>query len=162
ARLVDDGAAELHPALLQLPPGSRRLRQRRRFPVAPSAVTGTVPAPGRLVPILVLCLLLASCVALRRERAAAIAEAAGFRAREFAAGLLALAGRARRTPAGGGPPRVYLEGAGRAGGGGAQPAGAPPPPDPLALRLAAADPAPAILYLARPCQYVEGTAARHC
>ena len=123
-------------------------------------MTGTVS--GRLVPILALCLLLAGCLALRRERAAAIAEAAGFRAREFDAGAFVLAGFERGTPARGGTLTVYLEGDGRAWVSRTQLAEDPTPSDPLALRLAAVDPAPAILYLARPCQYVEGAAARHC
>lgn len=46
---------------------------------------------------------------------------------------------------------VYIEGDGRAWHGG-RPPDDPTPTDPLALRLALADPAPAVLYLARPCQ----------
>jgi hypothetical protein len=38
----------------------------------------------------------------------------------------------------------------------------PTPRDPVALRLAAADGAPAVLYLARPCQFPSLTGQRHC
>ena len=38
----------------------------------------------------------------------------------------------------------------------------PTPLDPVALRLAAADPAPAVAWLARPCQFTGGLKARTC
>ncbi len=52
---------------------------------------------------------------------------------------------------------VYLEGDGRAWARHRRVARDPTPRDPIAARLAAADPAPAVAYLARPCQF--GTAS---
>lgn len=49
---------------------------------------------------------------------------------------------------------VYIEGDGNAWRSRSQISGDPTPDDPLALRLALRDPAPGLLYLARPCQYV--------
>lgn len=48
---------------------------------------------------------------------------------------------------------VYIEGDGFAWVNRATPSSDPTPHDPIALRMAAADPSPAVLYLARPCQY---------
>lgn len=58
------------------------------------------------------------------------------------------------------PPRpaetvtIYIEGDGLAWRSRYVPSSDPTPPDPIGLRLAVADPAPAVAYLARPCQYV--------
>ncbi len=49
---------------------------------------------------------------------------------------------------------IYIEGDGRAWTNPWQPATDPTPTDPIGLRLAAADPARPLLYLARPCQFV--------
>ena len=49
---------------------------------------------------------------------------------------------------------VYIEGDGRAWINPWQPSSDPTPTDPIALRLAAVDPARPLIYLARPCQYV--------
>jgi pimeloyl-ACP methyl ester carboxylesterase len=49
---------------------------------------------------------------------------------------------------------VYIEGDGRAWTNPWQPSTDPTPSDPIGLRLAAADPARPLLYLARPCQFV--------
>ena len=49
---------------------------------------------------------------------------------------------------------VYIEGDGRGWRSRRVPPVDPTPGDPLGLKLALADPAPAVLYLARPCQYV--------
>lgn len=51
------------------------------------------------------------------------------------------------------PLHIYIEGDGQAWLSRTQPALDPTPSDPLALKLAALDPAPNIVYLARPCQY---------
>lgn len=107
-------------------------------------------------------LLLAACVALRRDRAAAIAEAGGFAPRRFDGGAFILAGWQRGAVAADGTLTIYIEGDGRTWVQLSQRADNPTPDDPLALRLAVADPAPAVLYLARPCQYVEGKDARGC
>ena len=57
---------------------------------------------------------------------------------------------------------VYVEGDGRAWVRRNIPPDNPTPRDPVALRLALADPAPGVIYLARPCQYVEGLARQNC
>lgn len=49
---------------------------------------------------------------------------------------------------------VYIEGDGLAWSSRSTPSSDPTPRTPLALRLAARDPAPKLLYLARPCQYL--------
>ena len=49
---------------------------------------------------------------------------------------------------------IYIEGDGFAWVSRRQPSTNPTPVNPLALRLAATDPSPAVAYLARPCQYV--------
>lgn len=56
---------------------------------------------------------------------------------------------------------IYIEGDGLAWLGVSQPSPDPTPRDPLALRLALAQPEGAAAYLGRPCQYV-GEGARHC
>lgn len=53
---------------------------------------------------------------------------------------------------------LYIEGDGFAWASRTRPSTNPTPINPLALRLAARDPAPAIAYLARPCQYVSSSA----
>lgn len=50
--------------------------------------------------------------------------------------------------------RVYIEGDGFAWVSRTQPSNDPTPRNPVGLMLAAADPSPDVLYLARPCQYV--------
>lgn len=52
--------------------------------------------------------------------------------------------------------RVYIEGDGLAWMGRRMPSGDPTPTDPVALRLAVADPAENVIYMARPCQYSRG------
>jgi hypothetical protein len=112
--------------------------------------------------LLILGAVLAACVASRRDDAAAIARDAGLVARRFDGGPFVLAGWQRPGKAEGGTLRVYLEGDGRAWINRGRIADNPTPDDPVALRLAAADPARAVLYLARPCQYVEGSDLRRC
>jgi len=67
-------------------------------------------------------------------------------------------GRIRNPEA---PVRVYIEGDGRAWRNARQPSLDPTPHDPVALKLAAEDPAPNVLYIARPCQYLNDP-ARGC
>jgi pimeloyl-ACP methyl ester carboxylesterase len=58
---------------------------------------------------------------------------------------------------------VYVEGDGLAWNAfGTAPSPDPTPRDPVALRLAAVDPAPNRLYLARPCQYLDAAALSRC
>ncbi|MBV8664055.1 MAG: hypothetical protein JO107_13240 [Hyphomicrobiales bacterium] len=115
----------------------------------------------RALPLLA-CVILAACVASRSDEAAGIAHSAGLVARRFDAGPFVLAGWQKPGKAEGGTLTIYLEGDGRAWINRGRIAANPTPDDPVALRLAAADPAPAVLYLARPCQYVEGADFRHC
>lgn len=62
-----------------------------------------------------------------------------------------------KASAPGAPAHVYIEGDGLAWLSRSQPSLNPTPTDPIALRLAAKDSAPNVIYLARPCQY-SGTA----
>lgn len=87
-----------------------------------------------------------------RDRAAALAATANLSPVSFHAGRIRLVGYAR-----GGPSTlltVYIEGDGRAYLRRDTPSDDPTPADPLALRLAARDPSPGVLYLARPCQFL--------
>lgn len=56
------------------------------------------------------------------------------------------------------PLSIYIEGDGQAWLSRRQLSGDPTPTDPIALRLSVMDPAPNVVYLARPCQYVEDPA----
>jgi len=118
-----------------------------------------MPRSVRLpLPALLLLLLLTAC-ADRREAAAGIAAQAGFRPVSFDAPPFTLAGWQRGT----GPVLVaYIEGDGLAWLSRYRLSDDPTPRQPTALQLAAADPSPAVLYLGRPCQYVEKTDARGC
>jgi pimeloyl-ACP methyl ester carboxylesterase len=57
---------------------------------------------------------------------------------------------------------VYIEGDGRAWATRRRPAQNPTPSDALGLRLAARDRSPSVLYVARPCQFVEGERRTGC
>jgi hypothetical protein len=57
---------------------------------------------------------------------------------------------------------VYIEGDGAAWPTSFHPPRDPTPTDPVALAMAAADPAPAVLYLGRPCQYLEAAELAVC
>lgn len=101
-------------------------------------------------------LALACCSGVREfdlQEAEALASSAGLVPRSFQAGGITLLGFERS-----GPQQailsVYIEGDGRAWTNPWQPSTDPTPSDPIGLRLAAADPARPLLYLARPCQFV--------
>jgi hypothetical protein len=111
---------------------------------------------------LLLCALLSACLTSRVDDAAGIAQGAGLVARRFDAGPFVLAAWQKPGKPEGGTLTVYLEGDGRAFVNRGRIAENPTPDDPVALRLAGADPRLAVLYLARPCQYVEGADFRHC
>lgn len=96
-----------------------------------------------------------------RGVAAEIASRGGLEERVFYGGGFRLQGWRRRGQARDSILAVYLEGDGRAWIDRGRLATDPTPTDPVGLRLAAADPAPALLYLARPCQYL-GAAAPPC
>ena len=87
-----------------------------------------------------------------RARADAVARAAGFTREEVVAGAFVLTAfsRIHRPDA---PLDVYIEGDGVAWRSRTQPSADPTPRRATALALAAADPAPNVLYLARPCQF---------
>lgn len=68
----------------------------------------------------------------------------------------------RRDDGRAGPLFVYIEGDGLAYLDTRTPSTDPTPVDPLALRLAAADPGPAVLYLGRPCQFAPGRGDPRC
>ncbi|MCB1875585.1 MAG: hypothetical protein KDH88_06375 [Chromatiales bacterium] len=97
-----------------------------------------------------------------RAQADAVADSAGLQHAIRTAGVFDIAiwwrGRLRDD----GPWRVYIEGDGRAWEARNRISADPTPADPLGLRLAAADTAARVLYLARPCQYVTGDARRNC
>lgn len=59
------------------------------------------------------------------------------------------------------PIHVYIEGDGLAWLSKSRPSGNPTPTDPVALRLAAADNTPNVIYLARPCQYTNLRSAQN-
>lgn len=113
-------------------------------------------------------LFLAGCAAPAHERIGASREAVanwgaarGFASEEIAAGdfrLFAL--RRPRSPS----PllTVYLEGDGAPWPSLYQPPPDPTPARPLALLLAASDPAPAVAYLGRPCQYLDARPLGDC
>lgn len=67
----------------------------------------------------------------------------------------------RRIAQPGAPVTVYIEGDGFAWQSISEPSNDPTPTDPLALRLAARDPASNVVYLARPCQF-EGIRSTYC
>ncbi len=98
-------------------------------------------------------------------RASRLAAERGWRARAFDAPPFTLYGQVK--PLAGAAPvvTVYIEGDGAPWRDLFSPPADPTPRDPVALRLALEDPAPAVVYLARPCQYVARMAppaARHC
>ena len=111
-----------------------------------------------------LCFLLAGCVGIEafggsRERVAEWAAPRGFVVEKIEAGRFALLALLR-----GAAPllTIYIEGDGAPWPNVYQPPRDPTPPRPLALALAAQDPAPAVAYLGRPCQYLDEAARKVC
>lgn len=97
----------------------------------------------------------APSLAERTRLAATIAAEGGLVARRFETGRFELLGYARPALRSGAGLRVYLEGDGLAWRSRREVSPDPTPIDPVALRLAAEDASQsAILYLARPCQYI--------
>lgn len=112
--------------------------------------------------ILILVLLAAGCAAQNgRETARLIGAREGFAPQRFVTRPFVLFGLLR--PGEGDTLRVYIEGDGRAWLSRRRPSPDPTPGNPVALRLAARETGrePA-LYLARPCQYVQGEDRRSC
>ena len=103
---------------------------------------------------------LAGCTATPAERSSAageIADRGGLtRATVRSQGFVLTTWSRLASPkdgAPGGDINVYIEGDGYAWATSSDPSSDPTPLNPLALRLAAADSAPSVLYLARPCQF---------
>lgn len=118
----------------------------------------------RLAGIVALAAMLAACGhsgAGRDATAAAIAQAAGLEpvASKGSAFDLLIYQRDDGKP---GPLFVYIEGDGLAYLDARTPSSDPTPVDPLALRLAAADPGPAVIYIGRPCQFAPGRGDPRC
>jgi len=110
--------------------------------------------------------LLAGCTALPhgqdpRDGAAGIAAAAGLLAAREQAGPFDLLTYRRGLDAGNAPVSIYIEGDGRAWRG-RRPPRDPTPYTPTGLRLAAADPGPAVLWIARPCMYLDDPQRMRC
>jgi len=91
--------------------------------------------------------------AWRAERADRRARAAGFARAHVPAGDFVLTAYRRHADEPGPVLTVYLEGDGRAWSSRHRPSPDPTPVHPVGLELALVDPAPAVVYLARPCQY---------
>lgn len=120
---------------------------------------------ARIVTALAAALLALLCAcAARRDLPVELARAGGFVAQRHETSAFVLHGwlRPARNP-GVDTLCVYIEGDGLAYLRPGRPSDDPTPTDPVALRLALADSWPGpVLYLARPCQYVQGGVARGC
>lgn len=115
----------------------------------------------RLAMAVLLCLPLVSGCASGRQKAGKLAAEGGFRPVRFETSAFVLQGWLRKGS--GETLNVYVEGDGYAYIRLNRPSGDPTPTDPVAFRLALADPgAGPVLYLGRPCQYVEGDDRRGC
>ncbi|ROP48534.1 alpha/beta hydrolase family protein [Enterobacter sp. BIGb0383] len=98
-------------------------------------------------------ILLVGCAASGKEKAAVIAASAGLREQIVTTSLFSYQSFQRiADPAL--PVNVYIEGDGRAWISRTQPSSDPTPSEPVALYLAARDPAKNVVWLARPCQFV--------
>jgi dienelactone hydrolase len=117
---------------------------------------------ARLFLLVLLLLPLAACTASRRAEGPDLARAAGWRWEILRAGAFDLA-VARPPPRRAETLTVYIEGDGFAYVRPRQPALDPTPTDPVALRLALADPkGDAVAWVARPCQYTLPDHGRAC
>ena len=108
--------------------------------------------------------LLSACASSPRQKASALGQEQGFSVRLFSTKLFTLCGLLRPGLSSHSKIlRVYIEGDGHAWESRTRPSTNPTPRNPVALRLAMADPgADTVLYLARPCQYVQGEDWRQC
>ncbi len=95
-----------------------------------------------------------------RRAAAALAVTAGWERVEVEGRVFVLHGWLKRGTAD--RLHVYIEGDGRAFVNPWTPSSDPTPLNPMGLKLALADPAPSVLYLGRPCQYVTPDSWRNC
>ncbi len=97
----------------------------------------------------------------RTEVAARLAKSGGLRHAEIIAGPFVLTAYVRVAQKGQ-PADVYIEGDGHAWLGRHTPSLDPTPDNPVGLELAAADAAPNVIYIARPCQYSRMAAPVAC
>lgn len=109
------------------------------------------------------CLLLAACMTIpspaeRRAAADALAQSKSWQASVIPTGTFDLVAYLPVAPASAGHLTIYIEGDGLAWITGVQVSPDPTPRDPLALRLALAQPEGAAAYLGRPCQYGDAEA----
>lgn len=107
-------------------------------------------------------LLTAGCAADRFATAENIAAPAGLRFQMVEAGPGERLASWRRISDPAQPLQVYIEGDGLAWASRSRPSGDPTPRHPLGLRLAAADPAANVVYLARPCMYQPTPGVARC
>jgi poly(3-hydroxybutyrate) depolymerase len=107
--------------------------------------------------LLLVAFYLSACAADPRGHAERIARQAGLASQEIQTGVFRLQAYVRQARAR--VLRVYIEGDGHAWLTRQDPSDDPTPHAPVALELAARDPAQALAYLARPCQFVEGDPA---
>jgi dienelactone hydrolase len=123
------------------------------------------PYGPRIAGLLLAFLLIGGCAGLfvsRHEKASWLAGEQGWRKHILAAGRFDLTAFSKGFSD---PSRelvVYIESDGYAWVTKNRPSPDPTPIDPIALRLALRDPAPKVLYLARPCQYARNRPARGC
>lgn len=97
-----------------------------------------------------------------RARALRIASENGFSPARVEAGAFTLYTAYKRGPGGGDRLVVYVEGDGQAWRNRFVPSRDPTPLEPIGLELAVQDPAPLVVYLARPCQYTSPGGAGAC
>ncbi len=119
---------------------------------------------GLRIPIAILALsaiVACSGVESRRSQADALAAAAGLAKETVPTERFVITVYARLGGLGQ-PLTVYFEGDGFAWISRTRPSPDPTPTDPMALRLAAQDPAPNVVYVARPCQYTPRDADPAC
>lgn len=93
---------------------------------------------------------------------AAWASERGFSMRDIEAAPFRLAAFVREPSIAGGTMVIYIEGDGASWPTPYHPPRDPTPKRPISLALAAADPSPTVVYLGRPCQYLDADALRHC
>lgn len=119
----------------------------------------------RILTLLMLCAL-AACAGIapetRRQHSAALASAQGWQALRIATRDFVLAAYVPATTTAEQTLTVYIEGDGMAWLSRSQASDDPTPRQPLALELAMRQARGTAVYLARPCQYVEGAARRGC
>lgn len=86
----------------------------------------------------------------------------GFSRLDLTPGTFRLAAFARGTASHNNTLTVYIEGDGAPWATPYHPPRDPTPSNPMSLALATDDPAPAVVYLGRPCQYLDEMALQHC